>query len=143
MGYKISAVVIYYKTKKEIEKDPDTKGVSNLLERVESVGIWQGKEVFNAEKCPDGILTDVANYFKKMKRPSPMTLTWRPPQGEKMYFHKIKNRTMSMRVMINKNDDSASWALQFLEVSITRIRDSKQIQRIDASFKDFNVWPEI
>lgn len=143
MGFKISATVIYEKTKREIEKDPDTKGKSNFLERVESVGIWPGKELFNSENSPEGILTDITNYFRKMKRPSPMTFTWKPPKSEKMFFHQIQNRKMSVRIGVNKNDDSAYWALQFIEVDIFRIRDSKQIQRIEASFKDFNVWPEI
>lgn len=143
MGFKLSANIIYAKTKKELEKDPDTKGIGVFLERIEAVGIWPGEELFNSESCPDGILTKITNQFKKMKRPSPMTFTWKPTEGRRMLFHNIKNRKLSVMIGVNRNDDSAAWGLQFIEVDIFRISKGRRGEIIEASFKDFNVHPDV
>lgn len=143
MGFKLSANVIYAKTAKEINKDPDTKGVGVFLERIESVGVWPGEELFNSETCPDGILTKITNHFKRMKRPSPMTFTWKPPEGKRMLFHNIKNRKLSVMIGVNRNNDSAAWGLQFTEVDIFRISKSRKGETIEATFKDFNIHPNL
>ncbi len=66
-------------------------GGSWMLYDIQSVGLWDGKEITNAKDCPSGIITDISTQFEQMTKakpdkPKPMTITWEPSKENKLLF---------------------------------------------------------
>lgn len=129
MGFKLSAEVFAPKVP------------SYLIERTESLGIWEGKEIFNKEDCPEGLFNDIKTQFERMQKKgkAPVTFTWVPPQNKLRFFETLKwqNSKFSIVFFVQKRGSSASWILNFTEVDVFRVIPRRGFQRVEATYKGF------
>ena len=138
MGYKLTAFV-FELLKTPPRNAPEKKAENHPLESIESLGVWKGKEIFNSENCPNGHLDDIRTQFEKMKRPSPMTLTWKPSQDKIMLFQTLKKKkaTLTIRVVVEQRDGAAQWDLNFTGAKVLQAQKENTLERVSLTFEKF------
>ena len=149
MGYKLSGIVF------EILKDPKKQpkipisqqkaplAESYPIDSINSVGVWIGKEIFNSGASQNDNFEDILERFRNMKRPSPMTLSWKPPEGQIMLFQtlKRKKRKLTMTIFIEQLGGTALWRWVFTEAEVVQPRKETQFERVDFTFGNFYPSP--
>ncbi|MEW6129652.1 MAG: hypothetical protein AB1757_21610 [Acidobacteriota bacterium] len=134
MSFKLDAYVLNQKK----------GGGSWVVDELHSIGVWEGQELKNSGDCPDGTFTGVTSQFEnttkaKPDKPKPLTFSWKPTSKEKTLFQSsLKNAQFHMRVGVQKNGTENRWTLSFNQVKIIKISKKQNIERIDASYVDFN-----
>lgn len=144
-SYGLYAVVGIY------DKDPDIPTpVSHYTLEIERFGLRKGQEI-TADEMKEKGLGMMGAIFKAMKRPSPVSLLWEPPNGQKMLFNDIKKRKLQIEFSFvrsgNKTTNPAVVDLMTLDnvhirhISPEVVKENgggpKRLERIDAIFTKF------
>lgn len=133
------------------DKDPNIPvPVSHYTLEIEKFGIRKGQEISADEIYEKGLGT-MGAIFRAMKRPSPVTVLWSPPNGQQLLFTDLKNRKLQIEISFvrsgNRTTNPNTVGLMTLDnVRIRRIAPElangngggvKKYERIDAVFSKF------
>jgi hypothetical protein len=132
------------------DKDPDIPTpVRHFTLEIERFGIRKGQELTVDEIYEKGVGT-MGAMFKSMKRPSPVSLLWAPPNGQQLLFNDLKKSKLQIRVTFvrsgNHSDNPNAATLMTIDnVHIRSIKPElahgngghKKFERIDAVFSKF------
>lgn len=141
MAYKIHASFIWGKNKAELKREPYPEGDGKHLERLLSIGVRIGDEF--SENSSEGALIRMGYIFGHMIKPSHLIFTWDPPDRERSFFQRMKNREMSLTIGINRDDKSAHYALYFNDLKIIRVSGNRRLERIEARYGFFGAHPDV
>lgn len=131
------------------DKDPIyPEPTMHLTLEIERFGIRKGQELTADEMFQKGLGT-MGAMFKSMKRPSPMSMLWTPPNGQQMLFSGIKKSKLQIEIRFvrsgNNTDHPSSSGLMTMDnVHIRSVhpefpkgKGSPKMERIDAVFTKF------
>jgi hypothetical protein len=144
-SFKITALIGTY-NKEFSDDEPQSHYFVNLM----SFGIRKGQELFVPQRVKDGGLTAMVQIMKSLERPTPMTLLWSPPEGQKLLFQHFKPLKLKFEITFGvwgaSQQIEAEWVLTLDRARISHLSfDKKQVkdntfkyQRVDARFKEIN-----
>lgn len=122
----------------------------NYTLEMESFGIRKGQEI-TADQINENGSAYMVRILNSMKRPSPFSLLWKPPEGQKLLFADIRRRKLRIKVSFvssgnNTNNPNVMRLFTVDNVRIMRIlpeakagRVKSKYERIEATFSKFEM----
>jgi hypothetical protein len=117
---------------------------------LESFGVRKGQEI-TADQIDERGSASMVRFLNSMKRPSPFSLLWKPPQGQKLLWADIRRRKLRIKVSFvssgnNTNNPTVMPLFTVDNVRIARILPEmragsakSKYERIDTTFSKFEL----